>query len=417
MSRRAVRAARIPRGGKRPGAGRGRGGLPRAALVLSGALLLSGALVPPVVGQEPAAAEAEEEPEVPGAPLSAYGLLALDGTTGQLGLAVASGRFSAGSGLVFLDPARGAALVLGRMAPEAGRRAVRALADGLGPDSAARVAAAGAPEGVQVAVLDTGCRSGVAVAGDSLPWTGSRTGDAGSVCWLAAGSLLADGSLVDRMAAGFRGSGGEMPQRLLAGLEAAERGREAVGRVTSAALWVAAGEDGEPVLGRPELRLQVESSQNPSAALRHLLRAGRADALAARAHRRVEEEEYERAVELADRAIELEPATALAWLSRGRALLYLGRREEAETALQRMLEVNPFLLNVLGDPLVPRPRRGAMPYDPRLLERLDVYRKAFFPEIEFPADTAEAAADTLGLRRAPPGGLEARPARRSGRDP
>lgn len=155
--------------------------------------------------------------------------------------------------------------------------------------------------------------------------------------------------------------------------------------------------------------------QRPADALRYLVRAGRADHLARRASRAVDAGEHGRAVELADRAVETEPATALAWMARGRALLYQGQDDEAETAFQRMLEINPHLLHLLGDPSgavrdtagrgappTPAVRRDLIPYRPRLILRLDEYRRAFFRDVEFPdrePDRGSGTADTGGDRR------------------
>jgi len=204
------------------------------------------------------------------------------------------------------------------------------------------------------------------------------------------------------MAASFESAEGELLERFQAALQAAERATGEVARSRSAALWISAPDAGSGALGRADLRLQLEDVQRPADALRYLVRAGRADHLARRASRAVDAGEYGQAVELADRAVETEPATALAWMARGRALLYQGEDAEAETAFQRMLEINPHLLHLLGDPSgavrdtaggraapTPAVRRDLIPYRPRLILRLDEYRRAFFRDVEFPDREAE----------------------------
>lgn len=334
--------------------------------------------------------------------LGAYALVAYDPAARQLGVVAASSGFSAGSGVPFLETGVGGALVLGRRSAETGRAALAALRSGLPADSAVArsLGATDDSTGLQVAVLTTGCDTARYTHPDAFPWTGIRGGRVDAVCYLAAGSLLADSTVLERVAYGFRRGSDPLLERLLAAVEAGESALGEVAPSRSAALWVLAPDAAHGALGRAELRLHVDAVQRPDAALRHVVDGGRADHLARRASARVEAGAYREALELAERAVETDPASGLAWLVRGRALLSMGRDDDAETAFQRMLEVNPYLLHVLGDPgppgvppteVVPRVRTGVIPYRPRLLRKLDVYRRAFFPDVEFPsADTARS---------------------------
>jgi len=372
--------------------------LPRMSVV--GVLLV--AAVGAVAASAPARAQVGEragadDPSY----LGAYAILARDAASGQIAVAAASTGFSAGSGIPHLEPGVGAVAVLGRLGSRVGRESLAGMRRGVAPGEAvaAALSEVGDVEGLQVAALDGGCRSEVHTGSAVPPWAGSLRGRAGQICYLAVGSLLADSTVLRELTSSFRSAEGQLLDRLLAGLTGAERAGGEVAPSRSAAIWIGAPDAGSGALGRPLLRLQVEAVQRPAAALDHLARVGRADHLARRASGRVDEGAYEEALEAADRAIEIEPTTALAWLARGRALLYLERDEEAETAFQRMLEVNPYLLHVLGDVpraergdrpegAVPRPRSELIPYRPRLLRRLDIYRRAFFTDADFPADTA-----------------------------
>lgn len=363
--------------------------------------------------------------------LGGYAILAYDAQARQLGAGAASSGFSAGSGIPAMEPGRGVAAVLGRRAPEAGRAAMDALRRGATAEEAATSAAAvsGRSGGLQLSVLTPDCESHTITARDAYHWTGSRSGTVGSICYVVAGSLLADSTVLGSIAGAFRRAEGTLLDRLHAGLSAAERAAGDIARSRSGVVWITAPDPAHGALGRAELRLQVDDVQRPADALRYLIRAGRADDLAGRASAAVDAGDYQLALEAADRAIELEPVSALAWLARGRALLYLGRDREAETAFQRMLEVNPYLLHLLGDPAVaaadtagadvstgsPRVRRDLIPYRPRLLLRLDTYRRSFFSEAELPStepdeapapgtppDTSPPAGDTATAPEAPP---------------
>lgn len=392
---------------------------PPVSVLLLAALLLAGGSAAPLAAQEddPGVDRAGRDVR-PGAHLflGGYGILAYDPAARQLGLAVASGGFSAASGLPRLEQGTGAALVLGRRAPGAGRRVLASLRDGdsvrAALDEALR--AVGRSGGIQVAVLSSSCGSASFTAEDAPRWSGARSGRASGTCYVAVGSLLSDSTVLESGLAAYRRSAAPLLERLQAFLEAAESATGEVARSRSAALWIEAPDAESGALGRAALRLQVDDVQRPADGLRYLIRAGRADALAREASVAVDTGAYERAVTLADSAVEQEPASALAWLAKGRARLFQGEDSLAETAFQRMLEVNPHLLHVLGDPgraardtlseaggpmtppgadeTAPTMRPGLIPYRPRLLLRLDVYRRAFFRGVEFP-DRSDPGSD------------------------
>lgn len=335
--------------------------------------------------------------------LGGYAILAHDPGTGQTGVAAATSGFSAGSGSAGLEPG-GAVAVLGRSSPAARRAAMAALRSGASAGEAVSRAtdAAGRAGGLHVSVLTPACAGRSFTAEDAYPWTGAVSGRAGRICYRAAGALLADSAVVRRLSSAFEAAEEGLLERFHAALSAAERASGEVARSRSGLIWISAPDAASGALGRADLRLQVEDVQRPAAALRYLVRAGRADHLARRASAAVDAGDHQGALELADRAVDLEPATALAWLARGRALLHRGEDREAETAFQRMLEVNPHLLHLLGDPAAavadtaggrgagaPEVRTDLIPYRPRLILRLDEYRRAFFRDVEFPSREPE----------------------------
>lgn len=331
-----------------------------------------------------------------------YALLAHDTGSGTLGMVGASTEFSVSSGGAHLDPGAGAVFVQGQGTGAAGRRILDALRQGRSP-AAALSAVTGEDGAVQAAALTPACdrdaeaRSG---AGDGVV---SRAGRAGGICYVALGVRLRPAAGLDLLVRSFESAGGPLVERLLAALTAVEEASRSVGGSRSAVLWTAASDTADPPLGRSEIRLQVEDHERPALALERRLRVGRADWLSRRASRAVGRGEYERAVALADSSLDLDLSAPMAWLQRGRALLYRGREEAAEEAFRRTLELDPYLLRLLGDVSGGEitVREDVIPYYPRMVLRLDLFRREYFDDLDFgpepePFVTDTAAADTTG---------------------
>lgn len=354
-----------------------------------------------LLAARPSPAPAQETPRGPAAGpaveraagssfLGGYAILARDPSTGQMGVAIASSSFSAGSGLPWLELDAGAVAVLGADPAPAGRAALEALRSGGSAEEALAAAREAGRDDPPIAVLDGRCGRAAREGGSAFRWSDTERGSAGAICYVAVGSLLPDPALLGRAVGAFSDSSGSMAERMHAFLAAADRTAGDVPMSRSAAIWIDAPDAESGALGRARLRLQVEDVQRPGDALRVVMRAAAADAAADRASAAVDGGDHARAIQLADRALEADPASAAAWMARGRALLYRGDEAEAETAFQRMLEVNPYLLHLLGEPATdaedraPSVRQGTIPYRPRLLQRLDVYRRAFFRgDVEF----------------------------------
>ncbi len=218
-------------------------------------------------------------PESPGAtlpmrPIHTYSIVARDAETGQLGVAVQSHWFSVG-GLVtwaeagvgavatqsFVEPSYGP---LGLELMRAGKTAAAALKALLAADDNAAVR--------QVAMIDA---------------RGNRAAHTGELCIEAAGHVLGDGftaqanlmkkdTVWDAMAQAYRTTRGDLTERLLAALEAAEaEGGDIRGRQSAAILVVAGEATGRPWADRI-VDLRVEDSDDPLGELRRLVHLNRA---------------------------------------------------------------------------------------------------------------------------------------------
>lgn len=396
------------RGPGPPGSPAPRGRWPaRGRIVVSAActLLTALGLAAAASGQEPEAREPPRSVEFE----SGFALLAARPATGVTAAAAVSTRVAVGSDGLLVEPGTGAVYVAGRHAGRAAREIMGRLRDGEPPSVAADAAATAESSGpgpLQAAVLGRDCAAGRQTAPWAREGSEARSGEtADGVCYLAVVTQPRDSLRLSRLVSSFRSSAAALPERLMAALGETSRMVDPEARVSrSASLWVSGGEG---ALGRGELRLQVEDHPRPVAQLGRHMSDVRADALVTGAGEALAAGEYEQALARADSALELDPAVADAWMERGRALLYLERPDEAETALRRMLELDPRHLRFLGDPTEPAVNEEVIPYEPRLLLRLDVYRRAFFRDLDFrgspaPYDSIPSREDASGSSGASP---------------
>lgn len=215
---------------------------------------------------------AAQEPR-PLRPVATYSIVARDSVTGEIGVAVQSHWFSVGSivtwaeagvGAVatqsFVDPRYGPLglelMRLGRTAPEALRALVTSDAD-----SAVR----------QVAMIDAQGRVASFTGARAIRAAGNLTGRQYSV----QANLMDRPTVWPAMARAYEGAKGDLAERLLQALEAAEReGGDIRGRQSAAIVVVAPTSTGRPWVDR-RFDLRVEDHANPVAELRRLVSLAR----------------------------------------------------------------------------------------------------------------------------------------------
>jgi len=207
-------------------------------------------------------------------PAHTYSIVARDPATGQLGVAVQSHWFSVGSAVVWAEAGVGAVATqsftepsygpLGLALMRAGRSAQQTLTGlvAADPDSAVR----------QVAMIDS--RGGVAAHTGKrcIPEAGQHVGENYS----AQANLMLRATVWDAMAGAFESTSGDLAERLMAALEAAQReGGDIRGRQSAALLVVSGTPSGKPWADRV-FELRVEDSPEPLVELRRLLGVARA---------------------------------------------------------------------------------------------------------------------------------------------
>ncbi len=222
----------------------------------------------------PATATAQQ-----GAPrrLHTYSIVARDSLTGEIGVAVQSHWFSVGSIVAWAEPGVGAVATQSFVLPAYGPRGLALMRSGLGAPEALRGLLAADPDAPvrQVAMVDA--RGAVAshTGARNIPAAGGRTG----AMYAVQANLMARPTVWDAMARAYETATGDLAERLLAALEAAQREGGDIRGQQSAALIVVSGDARRPSWERV-VDLRVEDSREPLVELRRLLRVARGYRLA-----------------------------------------------------------------------------------------------------------------------------------------
>ncbi len=210
----------------------------------------------------------------PRRPVATYSIVARDPATGELGVAVQSHWFSVGSIVSWAESGVGAVATqsfvdvsygpLGLQLMRAGKSAPEALTMLLATDEGRDVR--------QVAMIDAQGHVAVHTGSKCIAAAGHRIGANYSV----QANLMDKDTVWGAMAPAFEGAQGDLIDRLLAALEAAEReGGDIRGRQSAAILVVRGQPSGRPWADRV-VDLRVEDHPDPIGELKRLVRVHRA---------------------------------------------------------------------------------------------------------------------------------------------
>src|SRR5919199_3346424 len=276
-----------------------------------------------------------------------YSIVALDPDTGELGAAVQSHWFSVGSLCTWARAGVGAVATQSVVEPAYGPRTLDRIQDGASaPDALAELIAADPLGAVrQVGAVDIRGNVAVHTGAACIPCAG----DAAGPHWTCQANMMARDTVPAAMSAAFEHAEGELADRLLAALQAAEgEGGDVRGRQSAALVIVPA--EGEMWQRRVDLRL--EDHHEPLAELSRLLSLQRAYELAGRADELMAADEPVEAGALYRRAAELAPDSDELLFWAGLALANSGDVDAGVDAVRRAAEAQPNWL-VLLDRLSP----------------------------------------------------------------
>ena len=198
-----------------------------------------------------------------------YSIVARDPATGQLGVAVQSHWFSVGSIVSWAESGVGAVATQSFVDPAYGPRGLERMRSGESAPEAlsALLAADEGREVRQVAMIDAEGRVDAWTGGNCIPAAGHLVGENFSV----QANLMGSETVWPAMAEAFENSGGDLAERLLRAMEAAEaEGGDIRGRQSAAILVVRGEPSGEAWRDRL-FDLRVEDHADPLGELRRLV--------------------------------------------------------------------------------------------------------------------------------------------------
>jgi len=303
-------------------------------------------------------------PAQPRRPVATYSIVARDPATGQMGVAVQSHWFSVGSVVPWAEAGVGAVATQSFAEPSYGKLGLDLMRAGKSAPEALRglLAADGAREVRQVAMVDARGRVAAHTGTKNIQQAGHSTGAQYSV----QANLMASERVWPAMVRAYESARGDLAERLLQALEAAQaQGGDIRGKQSAAILVVSATSTGRPWVDR-EFDLRVEDSPDPLRELRRLVALQRAYQHMNAGDAAVERKDAEAALREYAAAEALAPENDEMLFWHAISLVGMSRADEALPLLGRAYGKNPGWRT-----LVPcLPAAGLLPADPKLLQRL-----------------------------------------------
>ena len=210
----------------------------------------------------------------PSRPVHTYSIVARDPQTGQLGVGVQSHYFAVGPIVPWAEPGVGAVATQSLVEVSYGPKGLALMQHGRSAPDALKQLLEDDPgrEVRQVAMIDAKGRAAAHTGKKCIAEAGHRVGDQFSV---QANLMLRD-TVPDAMAEAFTAARGDLADRIMAALQAAQdQGGDLRGR-QSAAILIVSGERAETPWKEKRFDLRVEDHPRPLQELRRLIRLQRA---------------------------------------------------------------------------------------------------------------------------------------------
>ena len=297
-------------------------------------------------------------------PVHTYSIVARDAATGELGAAVQSHWFSVGSNVIWAEPGIGAVATqsfiepsygpLGLQLMRAGKSAEQALTALLAADAHADVRQVGMVDAEGTVANHTGENAIVEFC--------NLTGDSFAV----QANLMWKPTVCSAMFTAYEGAEGDIAERMLVALEAAEGEGGDIRGKQSVALLVVSSDISQPAWGGRIFDLRIEDHAEPLTEMRRLLNMARAYRLMNEGDEHMTNGEVEKAVIAYSGAEALVPGSHEMIFWHAATLAAAGRVDESLPLFGKAFDMWP-----LWRELVQRlPASGLLPEDPELMEKI-----------------------------------------------
>ena len=297
-------------------------------------------------------------------PVHTYSIVARDPATGELGVAVQSHWFSVGSIVAWAEAGVGAVATQSFVDPSYGKNGLEMMRGGKsGPDALKELLAKDeAREVRQVAMIDAQGRVDAFTGKNDIQAAGHIVGTNFSV----QANLMLNDKVWPAMARAFENTKGDLAERMLAALDAAEAAGGDIRGKQSAALIVVTGKPTGQAWKDRTFDLRVDDNPEPLKELRRLVTLQRAYNHMNAGDLAVEKKDNEAALREYSAAEKLVPDNAEMIYWHAVALVNMGRVDESLPLFRKV-----FAMDKNWVTLTPRlPRSGLLPDDPKIIERI-----------------------------------------------
>jgi len=278
---------------------------------------------------------------MPSRPVATYSIVALDEATGELGVAVQSHWFSVGFLVPWAKAGVGAVATQSFVKVDYGPEGLRLMESGMTAAEALKTLIS-QDEGEairQVGMIDINGNVTAHTGERCIMHAGHITGDNYSV----QANMMANGTVPKAMASAFENSKGDLADRMMAALEAAEAEGGDIRGKQSAAMVIVSGDPTGTDWKDTILSLRIEDHPTPLVELKRLIRIHRAYQHANLGDHYMETEEIEKALLEYSKAAEYYPENAELPYWSAIALVNSGRLEDALPVFESVFKRNPDL--------------------------------------------------------------------------
>jgi uncharacterized Ntn-hydrolase superfamily protein len=307
---------------------------------------------------------ASDKPAVPLRPVHTFSIVARDPATGELGVAVQSHWFSVGSIVAWAEAGVGAVATQSFVDPSYGKNGLEMMRAGKSaPDTLKELLEKDEGREVrQVAMIDAQGRVDAWTGKNDIQAAGHIVGKDFSV----QANLMLNDKIWPAMARAFENTKGDLADRMLAALDAAQAAGGDIRGRQSAAIVVVTGKPTGLAWKDRTFDLRVDDSPEPLVELRRLVKLQRAYNHMNAGDLAVEKKDNEGALREYGAAEKLVPDSAEMIYWHAVALVNMGRVDESLPLFRKVFAMDPNWIT-----LTPRlPKSGLLPDDPKLIERI-----------------------------------------------